>query len=60
MIKESCPNCLGSKQVMIAKATRGFTYKDCNYCDKNGLVTVEQEEDFILSKNEELLIEKNY
>lgn len=58
MKKTLCPNCLGVKQVMTARSKRGFHYKNCNYCDDNGLVTEEQEEDFILSMNENLLIEE--
>jgi hypothetical protein len=60
MTKEICPNCLGTKKVMTPKKTRGFTYEDCNYCPESGFVTKDQEEDFILSLNEEILIEKNY
>lgn len=58
MKKIPCPNCLGVKQIMTPRKKRGFQYEDCNYCDDNGLVTEEQEENFILSMNENLLIEE--
>ncbi len=51
--KVQCPCCLGSKQFMEAKLTKGFKYKECKLCDKDGLVEKEIADDFVLSQNEE-------
>ncbi len=51
--KVECPRCLGSKQFMESKKTKGFEYKKCNICDKDGLVESDIAADIILSQNED-------
>lgn len=51
--KVECPQCLGTKQVMIAKETKGFEYKDCKLCDEHGKVEQEIADDYIFAMNED-------
>jgi hypothetical protein len=37
---------------MVAKQTKGFEYKDCTLCDKNGLVEQEIADDYIFAMSE--------
>ena len=53
MKNKECPKCFGSKEVMIPKDTRGFTYIECDFCDENGQVSPTLYEDYILSLNED-------
>lgn len=53
MEKVDCPKCLGTKQLMESKPTRGFNYPDCKLCDQNGKVPIEIHDDYILSLNED-------
>lgn len=57
MCKVSCPNCLGTKQIMTPRKSRGFDYNRCKLCDENGLVDEEIAEDYALSMNEDLIEE---
>jgi glutaredoxin len=50
--KTECPQCLGTKQVMTAKQTKGFEYKECKLCDENGLVEQEIADDYIFAMSE--------
>lgn len=51
--KIECPICLGEKQFMDANVGKGFSYKSCNFCDKDGKVPIELYNDYILSQDEE-------
>lgn len=50
-----CPKCLGAKEIMTPKKTRGFEYEKCTLCQGTGLVPQELEDDYILSLNEDRL-----
>ena len=50
---EDCPKCLGAKEIMEAKETKGFEYKTCNLCKGEGQVQSEIAEDFIFSITED-------
>ena len=52
---EICPNCVGAKEIMVAKEARGFEYKECDLCNGDGYVTSELEEDYVLSLNEDII-----
>jgi hypothetical protein len=52
---EICPKCIGAKEVMVAKESRGFEYKGCDLCNVKGYVTSELEEDYVLSLNENII-----
>jgi len=49
-----CPKCLGVKEIMTPKKTRGFQYEKCDLCNGSGNVSKELEEDYILSLNEDV------
>lgn len=50
---EDCPKCLGAKEIMEAKKSKGFEYKECNLCKGTGVVPEEIADDFIFSITEE-------
>ena len=54
---KECPQCLGAKEIMVPKETRGFEYKTCSLCKGEGEVAEELAEDFLLSLNEEQIEE---
>ena len=59
MINETiCPSCIGAKEIMVAKETKGFEYKTCNLCNGDGYVSNDLAEDFELSLNEDFLIDE--
>lgn len=51
--KTTCPCCLGAKEIMEPKKTRGFKYVKCNLCDGKGKVHPEIADDYIFSLDEE-------
>lgn len=59
MSKTLCPKCLGSGQPMTPKKDTGFEYKICSLCEGKGEVSLELEEDFILSLNEDNINNQN-
>ena len=48
-----CPKCLGTKEVMVPKQTKGFEYPTCSLCKGHGKVEEEIADDFIFAMNEE-------
>ena len=49
-----CPQCIGAKEIMIAKTeSKGFKYLTCSLCEGTGYVNLELAEDFELSLNED-------
>lgn len=48
-----CPKCLGAKEIMEPKKTKGFVYKTCDLCDGNGYVSNQIADDFIFAMNED-------
>jgi RecJ-like exonuclease len=48
-----CPKCLGAKEIMTPKKTRGFEYINCNLCEGTGEVDEQLNDDFIFAQNEE-------
>lgn len=51
--KVECPNCLGSKEIMVPKLTKGFEYKTCSLCHGEGMVSQEIAEDYIFDMSGE-------
>lgn len=45
-----CPKCLGSKEIMIPRETRGFKYEKCDLCRGDGVVPKELHQDFTNSQ----------
>jgi hypothetical protein len=58
MSQEECPNCLGAKQFMKAKESKGFQYVDCPLCYATGLVPGDVADDYVLSLNEDAIIDE--
>jgi hypothetical protein len=48
-----CPKCIGAKEVMVPKKTKGFKYEPCNLCDRQGVVNKEIADDFIFAIDED-------
>lgn len=51
--KVECSKCLGAKEVMTPKKTRGFEYKTCDLCNGQGKVEKDIADDYIISLNED-------
>jgi hypothetical protein len=43
---------------MKAKETKGFQYVDCPLCNATGVVSSEVAEDYVLSLNEDVIIDE--
>ena len=52
-IEKLCPSCVGAKQIMVAKQTKGFEYKTCTLCKGKGTVVSQLAEDYIFSITED-------
>ena len=50
---KTCPKCLGSKELMTPKKTRGFEYLKCNICNGIGEVEKQLYDDYIFSLDED-------
>ena len=50
---KTCPKCLGAKEIMEPKKTRGFEYVNCSLCHGIGEVEQQLHDDFIFAQNEE-------
>lgn len=48
-----CPKCLGAKELMEPKPTKGFEYRNCNICKGKGTVSSVLYDDYIFSLDEE-------
>lgn len=51
--QKDCPKCLGAKELMEPKKTKGFEYRKCSICNGKGTVNQELYDDYIFSMNEE-------
>lgn len=49
----TCPKCLGSKEIMEPKKTKGFEYNKCTLCNGVGVVEQQLSDDYIFSLDEE-------
>ena len=50
---EECPKCLGAKEIMTPRETKGFDYKECSLCRGLGIVPTQIAQDFVFSITEE-------
>lgn len=50
---KECPKCLGSKEIMEPKETRGFKYCKCTLCNGTGKVHPQIYDDYIFSLDED-------
>lgn len=48
-----CPQCVGAKEIMVPKETKGFKYEKCTLCNGTGKVTPQLASDFIFAMNED-------
>jgi RecJ-like exonuclease len=53
MNAKECPQCLGAKEIMLPKETRGFEYKECSLCHGEGKVPNQIFDDYIFSLDED-------
>ena len=51
----TCPHCLGAKETMVPRETRGFKHEKCKLCNGTGEVTHELAEDYVISLNEDIV-----
>jgi hypothetical protein len=60
--QQECPKCLGAKEIMVPRTTRGFDYEECELCSATGTVDDTLHEDYLLSLNEDAINqeENNY
>ena len=56
---KECPQCLGAKEIMEPKKTKGFEYKTCSLCNGTGEVDSQIADDFIFAMNGEDDFETN-
>ena len=56
---KECPQCLGAKEIMVSKQTKGFEYKTCSLCNGHGNVDSQIADDFIFAMNGEDDFETN-
>ena len=56
---KECPSCLGAKEKMVPKETKGFEYKTCSLCNGHGSVDSQIADDFIFAMNGEDNFETN-
>jgi len=54
-----CPQCLGAKEIMTPKQTKGFEYKQCSLCEGKGEVDSQIADDYIFAMNGEDDFETN-
>jgi DnaJ-class molecular chaperone len=48
-----CTQCLGAKEIMTPKETKGFEYKKCSLCNGHGKVEQQLADDFVFAMNED-------
>ena len=56
---KECPSCLGAKEIMVPKQTKGFEYKTCSLCNGHGSVDSQIADDFVFAMNGENDFETN-
>jgi hypothetical protein len=57
---EQCPQCIGAKEIMVPKETKGFKYINCNLCNGKGLVQSQIADDFIFAMTEDNFESEEY
>jgi len=50
---EQCPKCVGAKEIMVPKESKGFKYVNCNLCNGEGKVHPQIADDFIFAITED-------
>ena len=58
--KVECPQCVGAKEIMVPKETKGFKYEKCTLCNGTGEVTSQLASDFIFAMNEDNFDDDEY
>lgn len=48
-----CPECVGAKEIMVPKETKGFKYISCSLCNGQGKVHLQIADDFIFAMTED-------
>ena len=55
-----CPQCVGAKEIMVPKETKGFKYEKCTLCNGTGKVTPQLADDYVFAMNEDNFDNEEY
>jgi hypothetical protein len=55
-----CPQCVGAKEIMVPKETKGFKYEKCTLCNGTGKVTPQLADDYVFAMNEDNFDDDEY
>ena len=53
MKTKECPQCLGAKEIMVPKDTKGFKYEKCSLCNGTCNLDPQLYDDYIFSLDED-------